>query len=105
MMDKTNEARATPAAQDRRDPSTQNSMRRSIFGVPVMVTVSLGRQRISVADLLELREESVVPLTSRIDDPIELVVENKVIAKGELIETEDGTLAVRITDIQEQKDA
>lgn len=58
----------------------------------------------SVADLLELREESIIPLTSRIDDPIELTVDNKVIAKGELIEIEDGSLAVKITDIQDQVD-
>ncbi len=103
-MEKANEARQIPVENDRRDRSPGNSMRRSIFGVPVTVTVSIGRQRVSVADLLELREESIVPLAARIDDPIELMVDSKVIAKGELIETEDGSLAVKITDIMDQTD-
>ncbi len=103
-MENPKDAAPVPAEADRRDRSRGNSFRRSIFGVPVTVTVSIGRQRMSVADLLELREESIIPLTSRIDDPIELTVDNKVIAKGELIEIEDGSLAVKITDIQDQVD-
>jgi flagellar motor switch protein FliN/FliY len=43
-----------------------------------------------------------VPLTSRIEDPVDLTIDNKVIAKGELVETEDGSLGVKITEIPEQ---
>ncbi|MFT5932207.1 MAG: flagellar motor switch protein FliN/FliY, partial [Hyphomonas sp.] len=70
--------------------------------VQVMLTVSIGQARLSVSDILELRPESVVPLTSRIDDPVELVVDNKIIARGELVETEDGSLGVKITELEEQ---
>ncbi len=87
---------------ERRDTSRGNQFRRSIFGVPVLLTVSIGRQRISVSELLDLREESIVALTSRIDDPVELTVDNKLIAKGELIETEQGDLAVKIIEIIDQ---
>lgn len=89
---------------DRRDPSASNSYRRSIFSVPVTVTVSIGQQRMSVSELLALRAESIVPLTAHIDDPVDLIVEDKVIAKGELIETDEGSLAIKITEIQEQAD-
>jgi flagellar motor switch protein FliN/FliY len=95
----------TPQAQadvDRRDDSDANEYRRSIFDVQVMLTVSIGQARLSVSDILELRPESVVPLTSRIDDPVELVVDNKIIARGELVETEDGSLGVKITELEEQ---
>ena len=87
---------------DRRDPSTENQYRRSIYSVPVEVTVSLGRQRISVAELLALKEDSILPLSSEIEDPIDLIVEGKTVARGELIETPDGTLAIKITEIPEQ---
>ena len=92
------------ADEDRRDDSAGNMYRRSIFSVPVTVTVSIGQQRMSVSELLGLRAESVVPLMARIDDPVDLMVEGRLIAKGELVETEEGALAVKITEIQEQVD-
>lgn len=97
----------TPEAQagvDRREDSDANKYRRSIFDVPVTLTVSIGQARLSVSDILELRPESVVPLTSRIDDPVELAIDNKIIARGELVETEDGSLGVKITELEEQAD-
>ena len=87
---------------ERRDTSAANKYRRSIFSVPVTVTVSIGQARLSVSEILELQPEAVVPLTSRIDDPVDITIDNKVIAKGELIETEDGSLGVKITEIPEQ---
>lgn len=84
---------------DRREPSAENAYRRSIYGVPVTVTVSVGQKTMSVADLLELKEEAVVALTSSIEDPVDLTINDKVIARGELIEGEGGTLAVKITEI------
>ncbi|KDA01813.1 FliM/FliN family flagellar motor switch protein [Hyphomonas oceanitis] len=87
---------------DRRETTTANKYRRSIFNVPVTVTVSIGQARLSVSEILELRPESVVPLTSRIDDPVNITIENKLIARGELVETEDGSLGVKITEISEQ---
>tara|TARA_R110000787_G_scaffold102192_5_gene208123 strand:- start:45304 stop:45621 length:318 start_codon:yes stop_codon:yes gene_type:complete len=87
---------------DRREATTANKYRRSIFNVPVTVTVSIGQARLSVSEILELRPESVVPLTSRIDDPVSISIENKLIARGELVETEDGSLGVKITEISEQ---
>ena len=90
---------------DRRDPSTENQVRRSIFGVPVTVTVSIGQKRLSVSEILDLRPDSVVALTSRIEDPVSLTVDDRLIAKGELVETDEGGLGVRITEIAEEPDA
>ncbi len=90
---------------DRRDPSVENKVRRSIFGVPVTITVSIGQKRLSVSEILDLRPDSVVALTSRIEDPVSLTVDDRLIAKGELVETEEGGLGVRITEIAEEPDA
>lgn len=89
---------------DRRDPSPENQLRRSIYSVPVSVTVSIGQKRLSVAEILELGPDSVVALTSRIEDPVSLTVDNKLIAKGELIEIDEGGLGVKITEIVEEDD-
>ena len=91
-----------PVAVERRDRSEANAFRRSIYGVPVIVTVSVGQKTMSVADLLELSEETIVPLTSRIEDPVSLTINNKTIARGELIEDDDGGLAVKITEVEGQ---
>lgn len=92
----------TAPAEDRRDASGRNQYRRSIYSVPVTVTVSVGQKRLSVSEILELQPESVITLNSKIDDPVDLIIDNKLIAKGELIETDDGEIAVKIVEIIER---
>ena len=89
---------------ERRDSSPANQHRRTIFSVPVTLTVSIGHARLSVSEILDLQPESIVPLSSRIEDPVDLTIDNKIIAKGELVETEDGSIGVKITEIPEQSD-
>ena len=95
-------APADTAVDDRRDASGRNAFRRSIYSVPVTVTVSIGQKRLSVSEILELQPESIVPLSSRIDDPVELSIDNRLIARGELVETGDGQIAVKIIEIIER---
>jgi flagellar motor switch protein FliN len=95
-------APAIAADDDRRDASGRNAFRRSIYSVPVTVTVSIGQKRLSVSEILELQPESIVPLSSRIDDPVELSIDNRLIARGELVETGDGQIAVKIIEIIER---
>lgn len=89
---------------DRREQSSSNQYRRAIYDVPVTVTVSIGQARMSVSDILELQSDSIIPLTSRIEDPLDLAINNKVIARGELIETAEGVLGFKITEISETAD-
>lgn len=79
--------------------------RRMVFSLPVTLTVSLGQMRLSVVEVLQLQPDSILPLDARIDDPLELIVDGKVLARGELTEIEDGTLAIKITEIEERPDA
>lgn len=90
-------------AEDRRDASGRNAFRRSIYSVPVTVTISIGSKRLSVSEILELQPESIVPLTSRIDDPVDLTIDNRLIAKGELVDMGDGQIAVKIIEIIERE--
>jgi flagellar motor switch protein FliN/FliY len=75
--------------------------------VPVEITVSVGRARPKVAELLRLGPNAVLPLDRRVEDPVELYVGDKLIARGELTELEgarEGQLAVRLTEVARLRD-
>ena len=70
--------------------------------VPIEVTISVGKARPLVRDLLRLSRDAVLALDRRVDDPVELYVGDRLIARGELEELEGdqaGQLAVRLTEV------
>jgi len=70
--------------------------------IPIEVTISVGKARPLVQDLIDLGENAVLTLDRRIDDPVELYVGDRLIARGELQEVEggdQGQLAVRLTEV------
>ncbi|GHE97686.1 hypothetical protein GCM10016455_17770 [Aliiroseovarius zhejiangensis] len=74
--------------------------------VPIEITISVGRARPTVKELLQLTQDTVLPLDKRIEDPVELYVGDKLIARGELEEMEgdpQGRLAVRLTEVADLK--
>ena len=85
------------------------SLASSTFGlVPVEITVSVGRARPLIRDLLNLGDDAVFPLDRTLDDPVELYIGENLIARGELEELEEegsGLLGVRLTEIVNLKDA
>lgn len=79
------------------------SMDSNPFGhVPIEITISVGKARPQVRDLLRLQKDAVLPLDRRVDDPVELYVGDRLIARGELQELEGeqaGQLAVRLIEV------
>ncbi|MEM9421026.1 MAG: FliM/FliN family flagellar motor switch protein [Pseudomonadota bacterium] len=72
----------------------------ALQGVPLTLTVRVGTATRTVKDLMALREGTMMTLNSRIDEPVEICVEDRIIARGQLVEAEDGNgLAVRLTEI------
>lgn len=70
--------------------------------VPIEITISVGRAHPLIRDLLQMGENSVLPLDRRVDDPVELYIGDRLIARGELQEIEgaaNGQLAVRLTEV------
>ena len=65
------------------------------------MTISVGKARPLVSELVELRRDSVLTLDSTIDDPVELYIGDRLIARGELQEIGDdsGRLGVRLTEV------
>jgi len=74
--------------------------------VPIEITISVGRARPKVQELLRLGKDTILPLDRRVDDPVELYVGDRLIARGELTELEGdkaGQLAVRLTEVASLK--
>jgi flagellar motor switch protein FliN len=73
------------------------------FGqVPIEVTISVGKARPLIRDILKLSLDAVLTLDRRVDDPVELYVGDRLIARGELQEVEGdttGQLSVRLTEV------
>ena len=94
------------SGSEQRDQSEWNRQRRAVFAVPVEVTVSVGKARPLIGDLLKMRRDALLPLDSRVEDPVEILVGNRVIARGEMQELEDGSdrLGVRLTEIVDVAD-
>ncbi|MBC7137284.1 MAG: FliM/FliN family flagellar motor switch protein [Defluviimonas sp.] len=70
--------------------------------IPIEITISVGKTRPLLRDLLRLKRDAVLPLDRRVDDPVELYVGDKLIARGELTELDGdqaGQLAVRLTEV------
>ena len=84
------------------EPQPRGQVRAGAFlGVPIEVTISVGKARPLVSELVELRRDSVLTLDSTIDDPVELYIGDRLIARGELQEIGDdsGRLGVRLTEV------
>lgn len=69
-----------------------------IMDVPLQVTVELGRTKKLIRDILELSPGSVIELDKLAGEPVDILVNGKLIAKGEVVVI-DENFGVRITDI------
>lgn len=70
--------------------------------IPIEITISVGKARPLVRDLLALGQDAVLPLDRRVEDPVELYIGDRLIARGELQELEGeqaGQLAVRLIEV------
>ncbi|WP_170329684.1 FliM/FliN family flagellar motor switch protein [Ruegeria arenilitoris] len=85
------------------DPQTSKTEKSNPFeAVPIEVTVSVGRARPLIRDLLNMGENAVLTLDKRIEDPVDLYVGDQLVARGLLEEMEGdqaGQLVVRLTEI------
>jgi flagellar motor switch protein FliN len=69
-----------------------------IMDVPLKVTVELGRTKMQIRDVLDLGKGSVVELDTLVGEPVSMLVNGKLIAKGEVVVI-DENFGIRVTDI------
>lgn len=70
----------------------------AVYDVPVVVSAVLGSAKMPVSDLLKLTRGSIVELERRIGDPVDIYVNNRLIAKGEVVSVDD-KLAITMTEV------
>ena len=69
-----------------------------VFDVPVNISAVLGRAHLSVAQLLQLGQGSVLELDRKVGEAIDIYVNNRLVARGEVVVVED-RLGVTMTEI------
>jgi flagellar motor switch protein FliN/FliY len=99
-----------PATKDAADPTTQElgpgrpaagaggQNLDFILDIPLEISVELGRTSMLINDLLQLGQGSVVELNKLAGEPLEILVNRKLIARGEVVVVNE-KFGVRLTDI------
>ena len=89
----TGGAKASSDADNRRDRNLD-----LILDIPLRVTVELGRTKMVVSELLNLGQGSVIELNKLAGEPMEVLVNDKLVARGEAVVVNE-KFGVRLTDI------
>ncbi len=76
----------------------------TVFDVPVNISAVLGKAHMTVAQLLQLQNGSVLELDRKVGEAIDIFVNNRLVARGEVVLVED-KLGVTMTEIIKTEDA
>ena len=70
----------------------------ALLDVPVTLSVEIGRSRVPIKQLLSLNQGSVLELDKEVNEPLDLLVNGTLMARGEVV-TVDGRFGLRLIDI------
>jgi flagellar motor switch protein FliN/FliY len=87
----------TPAAEIPSAPKQLQGFER-VQDIPLELTVELGRTRLLIKDILDLRAGSIVELEKMAGEPVDILANGLLVARGEVVVIEDA-FGVRITEI------
>jgi flagellar motor switch protein FliN/FliY len=71
----------------------------AVYDVPVQVSAVLGRATMQVSQLLKLGRGAVVELDRKLGEAVDIYVNNRLVARGEVVMGEDNRLGVTMTEI------
>lgn len=71
----------------------------AIFGVQLDVRVVLGRSRMPISELLDLTKGSVIELDRRIGEPVDVMISDRMVARGDLVRVQGDMLGVALREI------
>jgi len=72
-------------------PLTASPNLNAILSIPVTVQVVLGSTTLPVASLMKLARGAVISLDQRVGDPVDIVVNGKVVARGEIVVVDEAS--------------
>ncbi len=83
------------------EPGAPRSTRdlEAVYDIPVTVSAVLGRATMPVSQLLKLGRGAVVELDRKLGEAIDIYVNNRLVARGEVVMVDDNRLGVTMTEI------
>lgn len=96
------ESTALATAMDEGDKTASDLA--PVFDVPVHISAVLGKANLSVAQLLKLAQGSVLELDRKVGEAIDIYVNNRLVARGEVVVVDD-RLGVTMTEIIKSEDS
>ena len=91
-------ASATELAAPRAAPDRPRDLE-AVYDIPVQVSAVLGRATMQVSQLLKLGRGAVVELDRKLGEAVDIYVNNRLVARGEVVMVEDNRLGVTMTEI------
>jgi flagellar motor switch protein FliN/FliY len=90
-----------PPAQDQRTQGQTGTMRDldAVYDIPVQISAVLGRATMQVSQLLKLGRGAVVELDRRLGEAVDIYVNNRLVARGEVVMVDDNRLGITMTEI------
>jgi flagellar motor switch protein FliN/FliY len=101
MMNETDKLKGDIPAETLKDNESMQKEKYDvdlIIDIPLDVSVELGRVRMIVNDLLQLGQGSIIELNKPVGEPLEIYINNKLVARGEVVVV-DEKFGIRVTDI------
>ena len=96
-LDEFSSTALVPTGQAEHEEKTASDLA-PVFDVPVNISAVLGRAHLSVAQLLQLSQGSILELDRKVGEAIDIYVNNRLVARGEVVVVED-RLGVTMTEI------
>ena len=96
------EAMAPPPPPPEQPPQVQSSSMRdldAVYDIPVQISAVLGRATMQVSQLLKLGRGAVVELDRRLGEAVDIYVNNRLVARGEVVMVDDNRLGITMTEI------
>ena len=97
-------AQRRPAAADARKPPEEAPATRNlemVMRIPVTVKIVLGSATMPVANLMKLGRGAVIPLDRKVGEPVDMVVNGRVVARGEVVVVDEGSsrFGIKLTEV------
>lgn len=71
----------------------------AVYDIPVQISAVLGRATMQVSQLLKLGRGAVVELDRKLGEAVDIYVNNRLVARGEVVMVDDNRLGVTMTEI------
>ena len=71
----------------------------AVYDIPVQISAVLGRATMQVSQLLKLGRGAVVELDRRLGEAVDIYVNNRLVARGEVVMVDDNRLGITMTEI------